>query len=183
MSDSFAAMLATCQHDPDPTNRVTLAAVAEQAGVSLSTISKVLNGRTDVAATTRSKVEGLLQHHGYTRRGGPAAAKTDLIELVFHELDSIWAMELIAGVESVAKVNGLSVVLTESGDQHSPAGRSGSKGCFADGRSEWCWCSPIWRPSTVNGSGHGRSRSSSSTRQVTRRRRFRRWGRPTGPAG
>ena len=100
---------------------MTLAAVAEQAGVSLSTISKVLNGRTDVAATTRSKVEGLLQHHGYTRRGGPAAAKTDLIELVFHELDSIWAMELIAGVESVAKVNGLSVVLTESGDQHSPA--------------------------------------------------------------
>ena len=33
----------------DAAERVTLAAVAEEAGVSLSTISKVLNGRTDVS--------------------------------------------------------------------------------------------------------------------------------------
>jgi LacI family xylobiose transport system transcriptional regulator len=104
----------------DAPDRVTLAAVAAEAGVSLSTISKVLNGRSDVAAATRSRVEGLLTRHGYSRRGGRATPKTDLIELVFHELESIWAMELIAGVESVAKEHGLSVVLTESGDQHSP---------------------------------------------------------------
>ena len=101
-------------------DRVTLAAVAEEAGVSLSTISKVLNGRSDVAPSTRSRVEELLSRQGYARRGGRASTKTDLIELVFHELDSIWSMELIAGVESVAKQHGLSVVLTVSGDQHSP---------------------------------------------------------------
>ncbi len=103
------------------TDRVTLAAVAEEAGVSLSTISKVLNGRSDVAPSTRSRVEELLSRQGYARRGGRASTKADLIELVFHELDSIWSMELIAGVESVAKEHGLSVVLTVSGDQHSPA--------------------------------------------------------------
>ena len=101
-------------------DRVTLAAVAEEAGVSLSTISKVLNGRSDVAPSTRSRVEELLSRQGYARRGGRASTKTDLIELVFHELDSIWSMELISGVESVAKEHGLSVVLTVSGDQHSP---------------------------------------------------------------
>ncbi|MDQ0894115.1 LacI family DNA-binding transcriptional regulator [Agromyces ramosus] len=100
--------------------RVTLALVAEEAGVSLSTISKVLNGRTDVSAATRARVETLLAARGYERRGGRAAPKAELIELVFHELDSIWSMELIAGVETVAKEHGLSVVLTVSGSRHSP---------------------------------------------------------------
>ncbi|WP_448809096.1 LacI family DNA-binding transcriptional regulator [Agromyces bauzanensis] len=104
----------------DAPERVTLALVAEEAGVSLSTISKVLNGRTDVAAATRARVEELLRRHGYERRGARAQPKADLIELVFHELDSVWSMELIAGVEAVAKEHGLSVVLTVSGSRHSP---------------------------------------------------------------
>ena len=48
--------------------RVTLAGVAEEAGVSLSTISKVLNGRADVSAATRARVEALLAERGYQRR-------------------------------------------------------------------------------------------------------------------
>jgi LacI family transcriptional regulator, xylobiose transport system transcriptional regulator len=100
--------------------RVTLALVADEAGVSLSTISKVLNGRTDVSPDTRSRVERLLRERGYERRGGRSQSKAELIELVFHELDSIWSMELIAGVESVAKEHGLSVVLTVSGSRHAP---------------------------------------------------------------
>lgn len=100
--------------------RVTLASVADEAGVSLSTISKVLNGRADVAAATRSRVEALLAERGYVRRGGRTEAHAELIELVFHELDAIWSMELIDGVESVAKAHGLSVVLTVSGSRHSP---------------------------------------------------------------
>ena len=48
------------------------------------------------------------------------AAKADLIELVFHELESVWSMEIITGVEAVAKEHGLSVVLTESGSRHAP---------------------------------------------------------------
>lgn len=103
-----------------PAERVTLAEIAEEAGVSLSTISKVLNGRTDVAAATRERVEQLLQGHGYERRGARANPKAELIELVFHELESVWSMEVIAGVEEVAKEHGLSVVLTVSGSRHAP---------------------------------------------------------------
>ncbi|MEJ3404297.1 LacI family DNA-binding transcriptional regulator [Rathayibacter sp. YIM 133350] len=101
--------------------RVTLAAVAEEAGVSLSTISKVLNGRSDVSAATRARVEVLLAQRGYERRTGGDTTRSQLVELVFHELESIWSMEIIAGVEAVAKEHGLSVVLTESGSRHSPA--------------------------------------------------------------
>ena len=53
-------------------------------------------------------------------RGGRSESHAELIELVFHELDPIWSMELIDGVESVAKDNGLSVVLTVSGSRHAP---------------------------------------------------------------
>ncbi|MBT2499064.1 LacI family DNA-binding transcriptional regulator [Agromyces sp. ISL-38] len=101
--------------------RVTLASVAEEAGVSLSTISKVLNGRADVSPPTRARVEQLLAERGYRRRGGGRSeSRAELIELVFHELDPIWSMELIGGVEQVAKEHGLSVVLTVSGSRHAP---------------------------------------------------------------
>lgn len=100
--------------------RVTLAEIAQQADVSLSTVSKVLNGRSDVSAATRGRVEELLADAGYRRRGSTAASNA-LIELVFHELESAWSMEIIKGVEDVARAHGLSVVLTESGSRHAPA--------------------------------------------------------------
>jgi LacI family xylobiose transport system transcriptional regulator len=105
--------------DDDETGRVTLAQIAEKAEVSISTVSKVLNGRQDVSPPTRVKVERLLEAHGY-RRTPKSAGEAPLIEIVFHELDSIWAMELIRGVENVAVANDASVVLTESGTRHAP---------------------------------------------------------------
>ncbi|MEV0123714.1 LacI family DNA-binding transcriptional regulator [Streptomyces sp. NPDC050703] len=105
--------------DDEETGRVTLAQVAQRAGVSISTVSKVLNGRQDVAPPTRVKVERLLEAHAY-RRTTRSAHEAPLIEIVFHELESIWAMELIRGVENVAKAHGAGVVLTESGTRHSP---------------------------------------------------------------
>jgi LacI family transcriptional regulator, xylobiose transport system transcriptional regulator len=100
--------------------RVKLNELADEAGVSLSTVSKVLNGRSDVSAATRAKVEEILDRQGYQRRAG-LPNKGTLIEVVFPELETAWAMEIIRGVENVARANGLSVVLTESGDRHSPS--------------------------------------------------------------
>lgn len=100
-------------------DRITLAAVATETGVSLSTISKVLNGRSDVSKVTRERVEEVLERHGYRRRGGEKR-ESSLIELVFHELESAWSMEIIRGVENIARENGMSVVLTESGSRHAP---------------------------------------------------------------
>ncbi|TXK18495.1 LacI family DNA-binding transcriptional regulator [Homoserinibacter sp. GY 40078] len=100
-------------------DRVRLVEVAEAAGVSLATVSKVLNGRPDVSPTTRARVEGLLAEQGYLRRKAAPPA-TGLVELVFHELEAAWSMEIIRGVENVAASHGMSVVLTESGSRHSP---------------------------------------------------------------
>ena len=70
------AMASTADgHDAD---RVTIREVAEQAGVSIATVSRVLNGRADVAAETRELVQRVVREHGYTTnrsaRGSPAAA-------------------------------------------------------------------------------------------------------------
>ena len=45
--------------------RTTLATIAASAGVSVATVSKVVNGREDVAADTRALVEELLRQHDY----------------------------------------------------------------------------------------------------------------------
>ncbi|MDE0545236.1 LacI family DNA-binding transcriptional regulator [Microbacterium sp. C7(2022)] len=101
------------------TARVTLADIAAEAGVSLATVSKVLNGRPDVSSSTRARLEEHLAQHGYKRR--TASQHSEYIELVFHELEPSWSMEVIEGVEQVAHAAGLSVVLTVSGDRHAPA--------------------------------------------------------------
>lgn len=92
--------------------RVTIAEIARAAGVSVPTVSKVINGRTDVAPSTRDRVERLLRERDYrprTRRRKPAS---ELIDVVFNELESPWAIEIIRGVEAVARDHGLGVVLS-----------------------------------------------------------------------
>ena len=98
--------------------QATLAQIAQEAQVSIATISKVLNGRSDVSPATRERVENLLASHQYRRR--PGSTRSRLIELVFHELHSGWSMEIIRGVQQAAKESGLGVVLTESGTRHAP---------------------------------------------------------------
>jgi LacI family xylobiose transport system transcriptional regulator len=103
-----------------PTGEVpTLAEIARTAGVSTPTVSKVLNGRADVAPGTRARVDKLLREHGYRRKSG-GARSSNLVELVFHELDSAWAMEVIRGVENVARREGMSIVLSESAGRLTP---------------------------------------------------------------
>lgn len=48
--------------------RATLASIAAKAGVSTPTVSKVVNGRPDVAPSTRLLVERLLDEHYYLRQ-------------------------------------------------------------------------------------------------------------------
>ncbi len=100
---------------------VTISSIAEETGVSVPTVSKVLNGRSDVAADTRAKIEAALERHQYRRRNrGPATVGPALIDLAFHELDSAWSIQIIRGVEVAAAEAEMSVVLSELGGRHRP---------------------------------------------------------------
>lgn len=94
------------------TQHVTIAQIASAAGVSTPTVSRVLNGRGDVAPGTRDRIERLLREQGYQRRGRSAPARAGLLDLVFHDLDSPWALEIIRGVQEEALALGLGTVVS-----------------------------------------------------------------------
>lgn len=94
------------------TRRVTITAIAEEAGLSVPTVSRVVNGRGDVAPETRARVEDLLRKHGYRRRTPSRTERANLIDLVFNDLDSPWAVEIIRGVEAVAHPSGIGTVVS-----------------------------------------------------------------------
>lgn len=101
--------------------RVTITEIAQEAGVSVPTVSRVVNGRGDVAPSTRARVEDLLRKHGYRRRSTIPPDRANLIDLVFNDLDSPWAVEIIRGVEAVAHASGVGTVVSAIHSQSSSA--------------------------------------------------------------
>ena len=77
-----------------------LAAVAREAGVSSPTVSKVINGREDVAESTRTKVLAALEQLGYQspQQRKHAGGRTAIVEVVFDSLYSAYAVEVLNGV-------------------------------------------------------------------------------------
>ena len=98
----------------------TLTSIAAEAGVSVSTVSKVLNGRTDVAPATRERIGLLLRRQGYQPGSILGFGVVDLL-LGFGkafsqgEERSPWAEQLIHGTVEAAAEAGYSVVVTPVG--------------------------------------------------------------------
>lgn len=99
----------------------TVAEVARLAGVSTPTVSKVLNGRPDVAPATRRRVEAALREHGYRRP--EAVVRAPAVEVVFFGMQSYLAVEVMRGVEQVVGGHRLAVGFVDAVHQAS-AGRS-----------------------------------------------------------
>jgi LacI family transcriptional regulator len=92
--------------------RVTIADIAQEAGVSVATVSKVLNGHSQVSDRTRERVEALLESSNYLRRRSRPTHSVGLIDLVISELDSPWSVEVVRGVEEAAAQHRTGVVVT-----------------------------------------------------------------------
>jgi LacI family transcriptional regulator len=88
-----------------------MAEVAAAAGVSIPTVSKVLNGRADVAPRTRERVEGLIAEFGYVRTAARRPPSARLIDLVFSEF-SEWATEIVRGAEEAALAVGSRIAVS-----------------------------------------------------------------------
>ncbi len=93
----------------------TLTSIAADAGVSLSTVSKVLNGRTDVAPDTRERISQLLRRSGYQPGSQLGFGVVDLLlgagECTVAK-SSPWAEELISGTVQAAAAANHSVIVT-----------------------------------------------------------------------
>jgi LacI family transcriptional regulator len=83
---------------------VTIRDVAIKAGVSVTTVSRVLNGKDDISEETTQKVLAVVQNLGYVSSlaaRGMRSHKINLIGLILHDVASLYSQEILRGVNRV----------------------------------------------------------------------------------
>ena len=93
-------------------DRIKIIDIARAAGVSPPTVSKVLNGRSQVASETRERVQAALRDYNYQRRPSGKQPKAGLVDLVIKELASPWSVEIIRGAEDACREAGIGLVVS-----------------------------------------------------------------------
>ncbi len=89
-------------------SRATLAEVAAAAGVSVATVSKVLNGRGDVAPSTRRRVREQLDDADYRPVNRPARPE-GVVEVAFPTWQNAYMVTVLDGITAAARAEGFEV--------------------------------------------------------------------------
>jgi LacI family transcriptional regulator len=104
--------------DGDHRTRVTIREVAELAGVSIATVSRVANGHTDVASPTRQAVERVIRESGY--RGSPRvrSAPTGLVGIAIPLVQPSYFAGILSGATEALYEHGMRAVLCPTRHSH-----------------------------------------------------------------
>lgn len=108
-------------NDVTKVRRVTLKDVAERAGVSFKTVSRVVNGEETVSPDLAVRVRSVVEELGYRPHAMASFlrrldGRTRTIGVVLEDLGNPFSSELHRAVGDVARLNGL-VVLAASSDE------------------------------------------------------------------
>lgn len=98
---------------------VTMTMVARVSGVSVSTVSHVINGTRPVAASTRQRVLDVMNELGFTHKPvarSLSAGSTVTIGLSMSWVSSMYGQELVAGIEEESRRQGMQLLLADSRD-------------------------------------------------------------------
>jgi LacI family transcriptional regulator len=99
--------------------RPTLADVAREAGVSLMTVSRVVNNKDGVGPEQRQRIETIIERLGY-RPSGVARSlvtqRTASIGLIVPDVSNPFFPDIIRGVEQVAYEQGYSLLLCDTNE-------------------------------------------------------------------
>lgn len=109
-----------------PMASVTMTTVAKEAGVSVSTVSHVVNGTRPVAPDTKKRVLEAMDKVGFTHRPvarSLAAGDTTTIGVAMPFLASIYGQELVAGIEEEALRHGMQLLFADTRDDPEREGR------------------------------------------------------------
>ncbi len=104
-----------------PAHRVTIREIADRAGVSIATVSRVLNGRGDVADETRELVSRVIRENGYTANRsarGLSAGRTGLAGILVPLVYPAYFAAIVAGAAEALSEQGLQIVLSPTGGEH-----------------------------------------------------------------
>jgi DNA-binding LacI/PurR family transcriptional regulator len=100
---------------------VTMRDVAEKAGVSIKTVSRVVNQQGEISERTRLRVQAVIDELGYrpnTLARGLVSGRTQSVGMVIPRITDPFFPDVVLGVESVAQKAGYSVILCNaSGDR------------------------------------------------------------------
>src|SRR3954466_15183579 len=99
--------------------QTTMKRIAGELGVSVTTISKVLNKHGDISEATRDRVLAKIEELGYQRNAVARSLtlrRTHTIGIVIPDLMHSFFVEVIAGIEPVASQRGFGLLLCSSGE-------------------------------------------------------------------
>lgn len=100
---------------------VTINDVAKEAGVSVSTVSRVLNGKDDVALETIEKVRCVVRDLMYTSSlaaRGMRSQRTKVIGLIMPDVASPYCLEVMRGVNKAIAQSDYDLIVYTTGDIH-----------------------------------------------------------------
>lgn len=98
-------------------SRATLRDIAAVAGVSVATASKALNGRSDVSAETRSRVQVAAEELQFTPNAAArelVSGRTQSVGLITSDLAGRFSLPILRGVEGAFGSQQVSVLLTDA---------------------------------------------------------------------
>jgi len=97
----------------------TMKRIASELGVSITTVSKVLNNRADISEATRSRVLAKVEELGYKRNAvarSLSLRRSHTLGIVIPDLMHSFFVEIIAGIEPVASSRGYGLLLCSSSE-------------------------------------------------------------------
>src|SRR3954469_2926990 len=100
-------------------HQTTMKRIAGELGVSITTVSKVLNNHADIGEATRSRVLAKVEELGYQRNAVARSLtlrRTHTIGVIIPDLLPSFFGEVVAGFEPVASARGYGLLLCNSGD-------------------------------------------------------------------
>ncbi|HEU5141005.1 MAG TPA: catabolite control protein A [Bacillales bacterium] len=95
----------------------TIYDVASEAGVSMATVSRVVNGNPNVKPSTRKKVLDAIERLGYRPNAvarGLASKKTTTVGVIIPDISNIFFSELARGIEDIATMYKYNIILCDS---------------------------------------------------------------------
>jgi len=102
-------------------SRVTIREVAGEAGVSIATVSRVLNGRSDVAPETRELVSRVIRERGYIANRsarGLSAGRTGLVGVVVPLVFPVYFSAILSGASEALYEHDFRALLSPTGHEH-----------------------------------------------------------------
>lgn len=98
---------------------ITIYDVAREAGVSMATVSRVVNGNPNVKPSTRKKVSEVIERLDYRPNAvarGLASKKTTTVGVIIPSVTNLFFSSLARGIDDIASMYKYNIILANSDD-------------------------------------------------------------------